>query len=175
MAVDKAGRHVRLVGVRYINPHDRVMAEMLTGWRNQQLSRNLAFTTIDQREAVVRRFQRFTNEYPSTWSPAHAEEFFGICVPNATQSSRRFAVISRVCAHSVDMSLIRIMAGMFCANSCSERTRRRSVSTGTARCTSRTPRPDQTGERSPDESSRTSSTTPMMRSFASLARTERDG
>ena len=67
MAVDKAGRHVRLVGVSYINPHDQVMAEMLTGWRNQQLSRNLAFSTIDQREAVVRRFQRFTNEYPWTW------------------------------------------------------------------------------------------------------------
>ena len=29
MAVDKAGRNVRLVGVSYINPHDQVMAEML--------------------------------------------------------------------------------------------------------------------------------------------------
>jgi hypothetical protein len=57
MAVDKAGRHVQLVGVQYLHPHDRVMDEMLAGWRNQQLSRNLAFSTIDQRDAVVRRFQ----------------------------------------------------------------------------------------------------------------------
>jgi len=91
MAVDKAGRHVQLVGVRYINPHDQVMAEMLTGWRNQQLSRNLAFTTVDQRDAVVRRFQRFTNEYPWTWSPAHVDEFFGDlrAERNAKQSTIR--------------------------------------------------------------------------------------
>jgi integrase/recombinase XerD len=25
----------------------------------------------------VRRFQRFTNEYPWLWMPAHADEFFG--------------------------------------------------------------------------------------------------
>jgi hypothetical protein len=77
MAVDKAGRHVQLVSVQYLNPHDQVMDEMLAGWRNQQLSRNLAFSTIDQRDAVVCRFQRFTNEYPWTWLPAQAEEFFG--------------------------------------------------------------------------------------------------
>ena len=77
MAVDQAGRHVELVGVRYLNPVDQVMDEMLTGWRYQQLGRNLAFSTIDQREAIVRRFQRFTNEYPWHWMPAHADEFFG--------------------------------------------------------------------------------------------------
>lgn len=77
VAVDQAGRYVELVGVCYLNPADQVMDEMLTGWRYQQLGRNLAFSTIDQREAIVRRFQRFTNEYPWHWMPAHADEFFG--------------------------------------------------------------------------------------------------
>ena len=91
MAVDKAGRHIELVGVRYLNPTDQVLEEMLTGWRYQQLSRNLAFSTIDQREALVRRFQRFTNEYPWHWTPAHADEFFGDlrAERNAKQSTIR--------------------------------------------------------------------------------------
>ena len=29
MAVDKAGRHIELVGVRYLNPTDQVLEEML--------------------------------------------------------------------------------------------------------------------------------------------------
>jgi hypothetical protein len=91
MAVDEAGRHVELVGIGYLNPADQVMDEMLTGWRYQRLGRNLAFFTIDQREAVVRRFQRFTNEYPWHWTPAHADEFFGDlrAKHNAKQSTIR--------------------------------------------------------------------------------------
>jgi hypothetical protein len=45
------------------------------GWRDQQLSRNLNATTIADRDAAVRRFQRFTNEYPWTWRPQDLEEF----------------------------------------------------------------------------------------------------
>lgn len=50
---------------------------MLTGWRNQQLRRNLAFGTIESRERLVTRFQESTNEYPWHWTPAHVDEFFG--------------------------------------------------------------------------------------------------
>lgn len=50
---------------------------MLNGWRNQQLSRNLQHSTINAREAAIRRFADSTDEYPWTWSPAHVDEFFG--------------------------------------------------------------------------------------------------
>jgi len=36
---------------------------MLAGWRDQQLARNLNSSTIHNRDADVRRFQRFTNDY----------------------------------------------------------------------------------------------------------------
>lgn len=48
---------------------------MVSGWRNQQLSRNLNNSTIADREAGLRRFQRFTGEYPWTWRPQDLEEF----------------------------------------------------------------------------------------------------
>jgi site-specific recombinase XerD len=50
---------------------------MLDGWRNQQLSRNLKFDTIDQRIRHVRRFMDHVNEFPRHWTPAHVEEYFG--------------------------------------------------------------------------------------------------
>ncbi len=50
---------------------------MLSGWRNQQLSRNLKHETIAQRERVVQRFHEYTNEYPWQWQPGHVDEFFG--------------------------------------------------------------------------------------------------
>ncbi|WJJ14644.1 site-specific integrase (plasmid) [Prescottella equi] len=48
---------------------------MLAGWRNQQLSRNLSKDTINLRQSIVRRFQRFTNEYPWHWRPTEVEAF----------------------------------------------------------------------------------------------------
>jgi hypothetical protein len=59
------------------SPEDVVFTQMLTGWRNQQLSRNLSFGTIEGRERLVTRFQESTNEYPWQWTPAHVDEFFG--------------------------------------------------------------------------------------------------
>lgn len=41
--------------------------EMLTGRRCQQLSRNLGFETIDQRERLVRRFVAWTGALPLSW------------------------------------------------------------------------------------------------------------
>ncbi|WP_286132741.1 hypothetical protein [Arthrobacter sp. OY3WO11] len=77
MAVDSAGRVLDFGAVRFLHPEDHVFTQMLTGWRNQQLSRNLAFGTIEGRERLVTRFQESTNEYPWQWTPAHVDEFFG--------------------------------------------------------------------------------------------------
>lgn len=77
MAIDEYGRLVGLDGVRYLNPADQVVEEMFTGWRRQQLSRNLALETIDARERLVRRFLASTNELPWHWTVAHVDEFFG--------------------------------------------------------------------------------------------------
>lgn len=49
---------------------------MLDGWRNQQLIRNLAFTTIARREQVVQRFRSFTGEDPWCWIVGDVDEFF---------------------------------------------------------------------------------------------------
>ncbi len=48
---------------------------MLNGWRDQQLARNLKSDTIVDRLAAVRRFQRFTNDWPWQWRPVDVEEF----------------------------------------------------------------------------------------------------
>jgi hypothetical protein len=48
---------------------------MLAGWRDEQLARNLNSSTIYNRDADVRRFQRFTNEYPWARRPQDVEEF----------------------------------------------------------------------------------------------------
>lgn len=77
MAVDAGGRVLEFGSVRYLHPDEQVLSEMLTGWRNQQLSRNLQHSTIEQRERVIRRFVGYTNEYPWRWSPSHVDEFFG--------------------------------------------------------------------------------------------------
>src|SRR5688572_29145641 len=77
MAVDEVGRVLEFTSVRYLHPEDQAFAEMLSGWRNQQLSRNLKHETIEQRERVVQRFHEYTNEYPWRWHPAHVDEFFG--------------------------------------------------------------------------------------------------
>ena len=70
MAVDESGRFVRDRRVRELLSADIVLHQMLDGWRNQQLSRNLTFATIEQRQRVVVRFHEFTNEFPWRWQPA---------------------------------------------------------------------------------------------------------
>jgi integrase len=77
MAVDESGR-VRLAGsVSLLHPEQQTVEEMLQGWRNQQLSRNLQFATADQRIRYVRRFMDHVNEFPWNWTPAMVEEYFG--------------------------------------------------------------------------------------------------
>lgn len=77
MAVDAYGVASRPKVVRLLHPEEQVVAEMLDGSRNQQLSRALSFQTIEQRENVLKRFLAFTNEYPWNWTPSQVDEFFG--------------------------------------------------------------------------------------------------
>lgn len=62
-------------GSPLLRPEEQVFEAMLSGWRDQQLSRNLALATVEDRLVLVRRFQRFTGEWPWHWRPADVEEF----------------------------------------------------------------------------------------------------
>ncbi|HZE03336.1 MAG TPA: site-specific integrase [Pseudonocardiaceae bacterium] len=77
MVVDDVGRVVPLRGVRYLHRADQVLQDMLTGWRRQQLARNLSFATIDGRARLVGRFIGHANEMPWSWTVQHVDEFFG--------------------------------------------------------------------------------------------------
>ncbi|MGH3180430.1 MAG: tyrosine-type recombinase/integrase [Streptosporangiaceae bacterium] len=63
-------------GVPLLRPEEQVFEAMLTGWRNQQLARNLAFSTIEGRERSVRAFARHCGTVPWQWSPQLADEWF---------------------------------------------------------------------------------------------------
>lgn len=77
MAVDGSGRVYLLGSVQLLHPEQQTFDEMLDGWRNQLLCRNLKFDTIDQRIRYVRRFMDHVNEFPWLWTLAHVEEYFG--------------------------------------------------------------------------------------------------
>lgn len=77
MVVDGVGRVGLTSTVRRLHPEEQVTLEMLEGWRNQQLSRNLQFATIDQRLRYVQRFLNQTNEYPWQWTPGLVDDYFG--------------------------------------------------------------------------------------------------
>jgi len=58
-----------------LRAEEQAFEEMLAGWRDQQASRNLHADTIADRLATVRRFQRYTNDWPWAWAPGDVEEF----------------------------------------------------------------------------------------------------
>lgn len=62
-------------GVSLLRPDAQVFEAMLEGWQRQQASRNLSSRTIEVSQAVVRRFQTHSGEFPWRWSPAHLEEW----------------------------------------------------------------------------------------------------
>lgn len=76
LGVDKSGRVYVVGAVPLLHPEVQTVQEMLAGWRNQQLCRNLAHDTIEDRIRLVERFLAYTNEFPWTWTPAMVEEFF---------------------------------------------------------------------------------------------------
>ncbi len=61
-------------GVRLLHPEDQLFSAMLLGWRNQQLARNLAFTTVDNREQHFRAFAAHAEAYPWGWTSRLADE-----------------------------------------------------------------------------------------------------
>ncbi len=54
-----------------------VFEAMLSGWRDQQLSRNLNAATIGARERVVRRFRSQAGVWPWEWLPGHLDAVGG--------------------------------------------------------------------------------------------------
>lgn len=77
MPVDKVGRFYVVPSVPLLHPESQTVREMLEGFRNQQLCRNLSHGTIEKRQRIVQRFLDYTNEFPWTWTPSMVEEFFG--------------------------------------------------------------------------------------------------
>jgi site-specific recombinase XerD len=64
-----------VAGAALLRPDAQVFEAMLEGWRRQQLSRNLASTTIESSLQLVRRFQAHSGDHPWQWTPAHLEEW----------------------------------------------------------------------------------------------------
>jgi site-specific recombinase XerD len=60
---------------RLLRPDEQIFEAMLEGWANQQLARALKRSTIEPRVRLVRRFQRYTNDYPWNWHPSDVEDF----------------------------------------------------------------------------------------------------
>lgn len=60
-----------------LRPEEQVFTAMLDGWRNQQLARNLAFSTIEGRENAVRSFIHHADAFPWTWTPQMVDEWMG--------------------------------------------------------------------------------------------------
>lgn len=61
--------------VALLHPQEAAFEAMLAGWAAQQASRLLARGAVEAREAVVRRFARFTGEYPWRWQPVDVEDW----------------------------------------------------------------------------------------------------
>lgn len=71
-----AGLHLA-GGLPLLRPDEQVLSAMLDGWRNQQLARNLAASTITGREQKVRAFVQHANAYPWQWTAQLADEWIG--------------------------------------------------------------------------------------------------
>ena len=66
MPVDKSGRVYVVGSIPLLHAEAQTVREMLDGWRNQQLCRNLGHDTIEARMRIVERFLDHTNEFPWT-------------------------------------------------------------------------------------------------------------
>ncbi|MGW0821908.1 hypothetical protein [Streptomyces sp. NPDC002845] len=51
-------------GVALLRPEEQVFDAMLEGFANQQLARNLARSTVEGRENVVKAFAAYVNAFP---------------------------------------------------------------------------------------------------------------
>ncbi len=66
-----------VAGTVLLRPQEQVADAMLGGWRNQQLARNLAFSTIEGRLNAVRAFSRHADAHPWEWTPKMVDDWLG--------------------------------------------------------------------------------------------------
>ena len=64
MGVDNSGRVILVESVTPLHPEEQTVEDMLTGWWNQQLCRNLQLGTIEQRQADGREIHRLHQRVP---------------------------------------------------------------------------------------------------------------
>lgn len=62
-------------GIALMRPEEQAFAAMLDGWRNQQLSRRLALSTIESRERMVRAFSAHADAFPWDWRPQPVDDW----------------------------------------------------------------------------------------------------
>ncbi len=62
-------------GVVPMRPEVAVFDSMMGSWSNEQLSRGLARTTIEGRDAVVRNFCAFSGSYPWLWQASDLDDY----------------------------------------------------------------------------------------------------
>ncbi|WP_244287361.1 site-specific integrase [Amycolatopsis rubida] len=134
-------------GIALLKPDEQVLDGMLRGWGNQQLARNLAVGTIEGRASAVRAFVAFTNTFPWQWSAQLVDEWLGDL--RSVRGLRRSTLRNYQTAVRLfcDFLTTRITAGPPNANGGSAPIRCRWCTSGTPRCTSRTPRAIRAGGR----------------------------
>ncbi|MEV4285959.1 hypothetical protein AB0K40_10685 [Nonomuraea bangladeshensis] len=66
-----------VAGTVLLRPQEQVADAMLDGWRNQQLARNLAFSTIEGRLNAVRTFSRHADAHPWEWTSKMVDDRLG--------------------------------------------------------------------------------------------------
>ena len=64
-------------GARCCGPRSRCSRRCWTGWRAQQLARNLAFSTIGKRLAAIGAFTRHADAFPWAWTAQMLDEWLG--------------------------------------------------------------------------------------------------
>lgn len=77
-------------GVSFLHPKGQLSAAMLGGWRNQQLSRNFACSTIESQERAIKAFMLQADAFPWMWSPQMVDEWMGDL--RSVYSLRRFTL-----------------------------------------------------------------------------------
>jgi integrase/recombinase XerC len=93
-------------GVPLLRPEEQMFTAMLDGWRNQQLARNLALSTISGREKALQAFARHTDAFPWHWLAKQVDEWLGDlrAVRNLKRSTLRNyqEAMRSFCAYLID-------------------------------------------------------------------------
>lgn len=93
-------------GVSLLRPEEQMFEAMLEGFANQQLARNLAFPTVQNRTHQLRAFARHAEAFPWAWSSHLADDWFSDlrAVRHVARSTvRSYQVTIRgFCAYLID-------------------------------------------------------------------------